>query len=63
MKIVVVVGIVIVVVLMGMVVVVVVEMASGMGVEGTRVTEVADLARALEAGLASDGPYLVEVVI
>lgn len=40
-----------------------VEMARGMGVEGTRVEAVADLARALEAGLASGGPYLVEVVI
>ncbi len=38
-----------------------VDMARGMGVEGTRVSEVTDLARALEAGLASSGPYLIEI--
>lgn len=38
-----------------------VEMARGMGVEGCRVSESRDLARALEAGLASSGPYLIEI--
>ena len=38
-----------------------VDMARGMGVEGVRVNEVSDLARALESGLASDGPYLIEI--
>ncbi len=40
-----------------------VDMARGMGVEGCRVESNADLADALRAGLASDGPYLVEVMI
>lgn len=38
-----------------------VDMARGMGVEGTRVSDVTSLARALEAGLASEGPYLIEI--
>ncbi|MEM0990808.1 MAG: acetolactate synthase large subunit [Pseudomonadota bacterium] len=39
-----------------------VEMARGMGVEGVAVEESGDLAAALADGLASDGPYLVEVL-
>ena len=38
-----------------------VEMARGMGVEGERVGTAPALAKALEAGLATDGPYLIEV--
>jgi acetolactate synthase-1/2/3 large subunit len=38
-----------------------VEMARGMGVEGCRVADTRELARALEAGLASDGPYLIQI--
>ena len=40
-----------------------VEMARGMGVEGCRVQDAPDLADALSAGLASAGPYLVEVML
>ena len=40
-----------------------VEMARGMGVEGTKVSEPGELARALTAGLASEGPYLIEVEV
>ena len=39
-----------------------VALARGMGVEAVRVEEAGDLGRALEAGLATAGPYLVEVV-
>lgn len=38
-----------------------VDMARGMGVEGTRVSDTGDLARALQAGLESEGPYLIEI--
>jgi acetolactate synthase-1/2/3 large subunit len=38
-----------------------VEMARGMGVEGCRVADTCDLARALEVGLAVAGPYLIEI--
>jgi acetolactate synthase-1/2/3 large subunit len=38
-----------------------VEMARGMGVDGCRVTDTHDLARALKAGLAITGPYLIEI--
>jgi len=40
-----------------------VDMARGMGVEGCRVEDARDLARALEAGLATDGPYLIEAMM
>ena len=40
-----------------------VDMARGMGVEATYVDDTAALARALEAGLATDGPYLIEVEV
>ena len=40
-----------------------VEMAKGMGVEACKVDECEALAHAFEAGLASDGPYLIEVVL
>lgn len=38
-----------------------VEMARGMGVEACRVSDARALATALEAGLASEGPYLIEL--
>ena len=38
-----------------------VDMARGMGVEGELVSDARALARALEAGLSSDGPYLIEI--
>ena len=38
-----------------------VDMARGMGVEGTKVSDAGELAKALAAGLASEGPYLIEV--
>lgn len=40
-----------------------VSMAAGMGVPGAKADSVQGFAKALAAGLASDGPYLVEVVI
>jgi acetolactate synthase I/II/III large subunit len=40
-----------------------VAMAKGMGVEAVRANDATALARALDAGLASDGPYLIEVVM
>ena len=40
-----------------------VEMASSMGVDGARVETAQDFSKALAAGIATDGPYLVEVVI
>ncbi|MDP6707176.1 MAG: acetolactate synthase large subunit [Alphaproteobacteria bacterium] len=40
-----------------------VQMARGMGVEAQRVDDATGLARAFEAGLASEGPYLVELVM
>jgi acetolactate synthase-1/2/3 large subunit len=40
-----------------------VQMARGMGVEATRVDECEGLAKAMDAGLASEGPYLIELVI
>ena len=39
-----------------------VAMANGMGVEAQQVTDCDALAAALQAGLATEGPYLVEVV-
>ena len=38
-----------------------VEMANGMGVEGCRVADTRDLARAIEVGLATASPYLIEI--
>jgi len=38
-----------------------VEMARGMGVEACRVADTGDLAQAMAAGLASTGPYLIEI--
>jgi acetolactate synthase-1/2/3 large subunit len=38
-----------------------VDMARGMGVEGCRVADARDLARAMETGLAVEGPYLIEI--
>ncbi len=40
-----------------------VSLARGMGVEATRATSVSELVRGLAAGLASEGPYLVEVAM
>ena len=40
-----------------------VAMAASMGVEATRVSDAADLTRALETGIAASGPYLIEVVL
>lgn len=40
-----------------------VEMARGMGVEGCRVEDTAGLADAMRAGLASGGPYLIEIMM
>ena len=40
-----------------------VEMAAGMGVAGTRVTEPEELAQAVREGLASGAPYLIEVAV
>ncbi|MDX1433920.1 MAG: acetolactate synthase large subunit [Gammaproteobacteria bacterium] len=40
-----------------------VALARGMGLEAERVTTTGGLVRALRAGLASEGPYLVEAVI
>jgi len=40
-----------------------VAMARGMGVEACRVSEAPDLAQALEAGLACEGPYLIEIML
>lgn len=39
-----------------------VSMARGMGVDGQRVETLEDLAKAFEAGLAVNGPYLIEAV-
>ncbi|MDP6815323.1 MAG: thiamine pyrophosphate-dependent enzyme [Alphaproteobacteria bacterium] len=39
------------------------HMARSMGVEAARVDDLAALARALEAGLHSEGPYLIELVM
>ncbi len=38
-------------------------MAKGMGVEGQRASNAGELARALKAGLASEGPYLIEAIL
>jgi acetolactate synthase-1/2/3 large subunit len=38
-----------------------VQMARGMGVDACRVSDARDLARAMETGLAVDGPYLIEI--
>ena len=40
-----------------------VEMAAGMGVAGTRVTEPDELAEAVKEGLASGAPYLIETAV
>ena len=40
-----------------------VSLARGMGVEAVRATSIAELVRGLEAGFASEGPYLVEVAM
>ena len=39
-----------------------VQMARGMGVEAEAVTDCAGLDAALQTGLASDGPYLIEAI-
>lgn len=38
-------------------------MAKGMGVDGSRACNVAELATAIQTGLASQGPYLVEAIL
>ena len=38
-----------------------VQMAAGMGVAGTKVSDCKALAKAFEYGLAQDGPYLIEL--
>ena len=40
-----------------------VQLAKGMGVEGRRVTTIDELVSAFRAGLAAQGPFLVEVMI
>ena len=40
-----------------------VEIARGMGVEAVRVETADELCRAIERGLAVDGPYLIEILI
>lgn len=40
-----------------------ISLARGMGVEGSRVTTADELNKALDAGLAVEGPYLIEVVL
>ncbi|MBL4767276.1 MAG: hypothetical protein JKY94_06095, partial [Rhodobacteraceae bacterium] len=40
-----------------------VEMAQSMGAKACRVDECGDLARAIETGLSTPGPYLIEVTI
>ena len=40
-----------------------VSLAKGMGVEGTRVATIDDLAKAMKAGLKHKGPFLIEVVM
>ena len=40
-----------------------VALARGMGVPGQRVTTMEDFNRALEAGLAAEGPYLIEAML
>ena len=40
-----------------------VEMAKSMGVDATQVTDCAALELALETGLATKGPYLIEAVM
>ena len=40
-----------------------VGMAKGMGVEASRASDSEQLARALDAGLQSQGPYLIEVAM
>ena len=40
-----------------------VEMAHGMGVEASRANDAEELVKALEAGLHSEGPYLIEVAM
>jgi acetolactate synthase I/II/III large subunit len=40
-----------------------VSLARGLGVDGCRVTTTDDFARAMKAGIAEKGPYLIEVVI
>ena len=40
-----------------------VDMAKGMGMEGIRVEKAEDVGAALESGLASGNPYLIEVVV
>ncbi|MEO1494493.1 MAG: acetolactate synthase large subunit [Pseudomonadota bacterium] len=39
------------------------QMARGMGVEAERVEDAAGLARAMKAGLSSEGPYLIELAM
>jgi acetolactate synthase-1/2/3 large subunit len=38
-----------------------VQLAKGLGVPGTRVTSLAEFAKALRKGFASEGPTLIEV--
>ena len=39
------------------------SMAKSLGVESSRATDCDELIRALNHGLASDGPYLIELVM
>ena len=38
-------------------------MAKGMGVEASRANNAEELAKAMDAGLHSEGPYLIEVAL
>ena len=40
-----------------------VDLAKGLGVDGVSVTDAGSFARAMEAGTATQGPFLIEVVI
>ena len=40
-----------------------VSMAKGMGVEGSRASDCEGLSKAIDAGLRSKGPYLIEVAL
>jgi acetolactate synthase-1/2/3 large subunit len=40
-----------------------VALSKGMGVDAVRVTDAEELANAFDAGLHSDGPYLIEVAM
>jgi acetolactate synthase-1/2/3 large subunit len=40
-----------------------VDLARGMGVDGVRVQTAEEFCRALQQGIAAEGPYLIEVVL